>query len=244
VRSIKRVGNKVVKFLLNSKSLSFPREIGGKLLNYIVEQKYGAIMYFDDPKRKKIASLINRIKDETEMLLTMGEAYQLFMAAKNTSKVDGDLAEVGVYKGGSAKLICEAKGDRVLHLFDTFKGIPDVDGIDSNKFHEGQFAASLEEVKNYLKGYQNVFFYKGVFPRTSAPVVKKKFSFVHLDVDTYKSTLDCLKFFYPRMTRGSIMISHDYISARGVRKAFDIFFRDKPEVVLEMFGSQCFVVKL
>ena len=35
------------------------------------------------------------------------------------------MAEVGVYQGVSAKLICEAKGDKELHLFDTFEGLPD-----------------------------------------------------------------------------------------------------------------------
>ena len=46
------------------------------------------------------------------------------MAAKITGKVTGDIAEVGVYKGGSAKIICSAKGDRHLHLFDTFAAFP------------------------------------------------------------------------------------------------------------------------
>ncbi len=56
----------------------------------------------------------------------------------------------------------------------------------------------------------------------------KKFSFVHLDVDTYKSTLDCLAFFYGRMSRGEILISQDYHAATGVRIAVDEFFRINP----------------
>ncbi len=45
---------------------------------------------------------------------------------ERTEKIKGELAEVGVYKGGSAKLICEAKGNSILHLFDTFEGLPNV----------------------------------------------------------------------------------------------------------------------
>ena len=52
------------------------------------------------------------------------------------------------------------------------------------------------------------------------------FSFVHLDVDLYQSTKDGLAWFYPRLNRGGILISHDYSNADGVRKAFDEFFAE------------------
>ena len=65
-------------------------------------------------------------------------------------------------------------------------------------FKKGQFKGSLDEVKNYLKNYQNVFFYKGVFPETAGPIENSVFSFVNVDVDTYKSTLGCLEYFKER----------------------------------------------
>jgi hypothetical protein len=178
------------------------------------------------------------------MLLYDNEAYQIYMSVKRTRKIAGDLAEVGVYKGGSAKLICEANAEKPLHLFDTFEGIPKVDEIDESLFYRGQFSSSLEEVKNCLKEYKNTHFYPGLFPDTAKPVKDKKFSFIHLDVDTYQSTLSCLQFFYPRMNRGGIILSHDYIHAAGVRKAFDEFFEDKFEPIIEMSGTQCLIVKL
>ena len=64
-----------------------------------------------------------------------------------------------------------------------------------------------------------------------------------LDVDLYSSTLDSLKYFYSRLNTGGAIISHDYISAKGVRDAFDEFFSDKPEAIFEISGSQCLVVK-
>jgi hypothetical protein len=83
------------------------------------------------------------------MLLADNEAYQLFATVKAVAKIQGDIAEVGVFKGGSAKLICEAKGNKRLHLFDTFEGIPKVETIDTPKFYKGQYSSSLEDVKNY-----------------------------------------------------------------------------------------------
>ena len=172
------------------------------------------------------------------------EAYQIFMAVTRTKHIAGDLAEVGVYRGGSAKLIREANGIKTLHLFDTFEGLPAVEAIDQPQFNKGQFAASFDHVTNYLREYKNVHFYKGLFPSTAKTVENKEFSFVHFDVDTYESTRSCLDFFYSRMNRGGIILSHDYTSAAGVHRAFDEFFSDKPEPVIEMSGTQCLVVKL
>ncbi len=172
------------------------------------------------------------------------EACQVFTAVRDAAKIQVDIAEVGVYKGASAKLICEAKGEKRLHLFDSFQGIPEVSEIDKPEFFKGQYAASLDDVKERLKGYKNVYFYVGVFPGSSDPVKDLSFSFVHLDVDTYESTLNCLRFFYPRMSPGGIIISHDYPTVLGVRKAFEEFFRDKVEPAVRLAGSQCMVVKL
>jgi O-methyltransferase len=202
------------------------------------------VISYKDGERRPIIELIRRIKRERPMLIDDNEAYQIFMAVKQTGKIKGELAEVGVYKGGSAKLIRESDREKKLHLFDTFDGLPEVGEIDKPFFHEGQFAASLEDVKTYLKSCKDVYFYKGLFPLTAKPVENKIFSFVHLDVDTYESTTSCLQFFYPRMNRGGIIISHDYINAPGVRKAFDEFFKDKVEPIIEMSGSQCLIVKL
>ena len=67
----------------------------------------------------KVIDLIRNISKETEVTLQINEAYQLFMVIQRTKKIKGDIAEVGVYKGGSAKIICEAKGNKALYLFNS-----------------------------------------------------------------------------------------------------------------------------
>ena len=54
-----------------------------------------------------------------------------------------------------------------------------------------------------------------------------------------------LQFFYPRLSLGGVLISHDYraISCPGVRKAFDEFLVDKPEKAIPLWDTQCFFVK-
>jgi hypothetical protein len=236
-----RVIKKFVITLATTKLLKFPRSLVEKIISY----GNGVIIFYYEPERSVIIDLIRKIKSENELLLGYNEAYQIYMAVRRTVKIKGHLAEVGVYKGGSAKLICEAKGDRVLHLFDTFKGLPSLSERDNPKqFCKGQYLTSLNQVKNYLKKYPNINFYKGLFPSTAVSVRKKRFSFVNLDVDIYTSTLSCLKFFYPRMNKGGVIISDDYMTSLGVKKAIDDYFKNKPEPIIELSGSQCLIVKL
>ena len=196
--------------------------------------------------RKNIINLIYETKLKDNMLLSFSEAYSICIAVMATSKVNGNIAEVGVFRGGSARLISELKGERKLFLFDTFEGLPELNTFDtSNEFFKGQFKeTSLDSVKRLLAPYSGVSLIKGYFPETSEPIKSEIFSFVHLDVDLHKSTKDSLDFFYPRISKGGIIISHDYINADGVRKAFDDFFRDKPEIILTFSETQCIVVKV
>ena len=189
--------------------------------------------------------LIHTIKSENEMLLSDLEALQIYVTAQKTEKIPGEIAEVGVYKGGSAKLIREVTR-KPLHLFDTFEGLPELSKSDDPKsFKSGDCYATLESVQVYLKEYSDIRFYKGLFPQTAGQIKNTKFSFVHFDVDMYESTKSCLEFFYPRMSPGGAMISHDYPGFVGVKKAFDEFFVDKPEIIIETFGTgQALVIKV
>ena len=229
---------KIYKTLLN-KVFSVPKKIFGKFLKNYLGKNQKEIVFIDE-----VANFISKIKGEVEMLLSDDEASRIYWAVKSTERINGEIAEVGVYQGGSAKLICEAKKDKNLHLFDTFEGLPKSTEIYESQLREGEMKASLENVKQYLAGYRNVYFYKGVFPETAQAVEGKRFSLVHLDVDLYKGTSDCLKFFYPRMSKGGIIMSHDYPSMGGVKKAFDEFFKDKPEPIIRVSNNQCLIVKL
>lgn len=180
------------------------------------------------------------------VIMTVREVYNLWTYARAAQQVEGDYAEVGVYRGAGARVIREAAPGRTLHLFDTFGGMPETDA--SVDVHQaGDFAdTSLEDVKRFV-GTEGVHYYKGLFPASAAPIAgdARRFAFVHLDVDIYQSTLDGLRFFYPRLTPGGILLSHDY-SARscpGVKRAFTEFFADKPEPVLPVWETHALIVK-
>ena len=148
-------------------------------------------------------------------------------AVQRCMKLKGDIAEAGVYKGESAEAICKIKGEKTLHLFDTFTGLPEemftpIDSIDrvSRKYMQpNMYRASLESVKERLKKYNKIRFYKGLIPDTFKGLKRKKYCFIHIDVDLYKSTLEALKYFLPRRVKGGIIMIHNYNEFIGVRQA-------------------------
>ena len=200
---------------------------------------YGLANYSAGPRRP-VMETIRSIKRGRAMATSPLDAYQLFAAARATAKVKGEAAEAGVFQGATAKLILDALPDKTLHLFDTFEGLPNSqDGYD-----QGQYRGGLDDVRAYL-GSDRVRYHKGYFPTdTGHEVASERFAFVHLDLDYYDGTLAALEFFWPRMPAGGMVLTHDYISLPGPTKAFNTFFQDRPEPVVELSGIQALVVKL
>lgn len=202
----------------------------------------GGVYWYEDMIPPTDLSLIHAVKDFPGMLVTDLEAYNILQAARRMNGIAGHYAEVGTYKGGSAKLICGAT-EKPVHLFDTFEGLPALHDKDNPHFLEGQYAATLDDVRSAVNA-PNAFFYKGLFPASAPANLTAQFAFVHLDVDLYQSTLDSLAYFYPRMNKGAVLISHDY-GGGGVQVAFDEFFADKPEMVIPLaLTTQAMVIKL
>ena len=206
------------------------------------------IATYRQPERLETIRAIRELKGSCEMLLTPLEASQLFSLVRSTYKLGGAMAEVGVFRGASARLIRQADTLRPLHLFDTFEGLPepaetDVE-IHVGRFEKNEFSCSLLQVQNNLKTCANVHFHPGFFPATGKAVENEKFSFVHSDVDLYASTKSVLEFFYTRLLPGGIILTHDFATAEGPHRAFTEFFENLPEPLIELSGDQAMAVKL
>jgi predicted O-methyltransferase YrrM len=178
-----------------------------------------------------------------ESLLSGNEAFTVYSVARAQSALAGEMAEVGVYQGCSAKIISTASGATPLHLFDTFAGLPSPEAHEQNRMRTGHYAASLASVQSFLSGHRNITYHEGLFPGTAEAASGRAFSFVHLDVDLKSSTLACLEFFYPRLVPGGVILTHDYSYLDGVRAAFDEFLSDKDEHAIELPTSQALLVK-
>lgn len=73
--------------------------------------------------------LIRDLNMHSSLLQHWLNAYNLYQFACQTRSVPGAIAELGVYKGGTAKLLSHVLADtgKTLHLFDTFSGMPKTD---------------------------------------------------------------------------------------------------------------------
>jgi len=195
---------------------------------------------------KEFIQLMKLIADYT--LVDNKRCFMIYQFIKQISSLKGDVAEVGVFKGGTARLLAEGikSNNKNLHLFDTFDGMPQTDpGKDMVK--KGDFKnTSLENVKLYLSAFENVRYYQGIFPVSAKPVENLMFSLVHIDVDIYLSAVDCCHFFYSRIVKGGLMIFDDYgqLSCPGVKDAVDEFFSNKSERPCYLPTGQCVIIRL
>lgn len=248
-KKIKKIPNKLKKCCLNPETIFRNKHDSDQFVNLGEWQNIGPDFHISnynnivcDENFKKLSQVLHL---EKKILLSVREMWNIYNWVIKTKDIPGDIAEVGVFRGGSAKLICEIKTKK-LHLFDTFTGLPETDAIDKGLV-EGSFAESLENVKKYLSNYKDVYFYPGIFPQSAEQLDENiaKFSFVHLDVDIYSGTINSLKYFYERVLPGGAILSHDYRCAHtpGVKKAFDEFFQDKPEKIIELWDTQALIIK-
>lgn len=167
---------------------------------------------------------------DSHTLLDHSRLFVLYQAANMTADLPGDVAEAGVAFGGSAfllsKLLNEISPGKVLHLFDSFAGLPSPTiSVDGAHHAAGRFASSVATVEGYLNsgGVHNWETHPGWFEDTLPAITPRGggWSFVHIDADLYESVRTCLNAFLPRMNAGGILVLDDYgfFSTPGVRKA-------------------------
>ena len=175
------------------------------------------------------------------------ESIRLIASEIREQNLEGEGAELGVYKGKFAAEINRLFPNKRLYLFDTFEGFryEDVQIEAQNgysKAKEGDFSdTNIELVKNRLPYEERAVFIKGYFPESVREDLPS-FCFVSLDTDLYKPTYEGLRVFYPKLVKGGAIIIHDYNSSQfpGVKKAVKEFCKEN-EVSLvplcDMHGS-------
>lgn len=142
----------------------------------------------------------------------------LFDYAKIWLDIEADVAEGGVFQGEFARLINQSFPEDSLYLFDTFEGFDERDlKIEyENKYSNeilGHFQTTTTSlVLKKCPVPEKVIIKKGYFPETTEGLETKRFKFVNLDFDLYEPTLSGLKFFYPKMLMGSVILIHDYFN--------------------------------
>jgi len=145
-------------------------------------------------------------------------------------RVDGDVAEVGIYEGGTALFLCEwMRGlDKDLYLFDNFQGFQPTAEDYPLAIPEGWYTGIEEKLRTLFKDEKRVHIITGDCEETIKDYEDKTFCFVHLDLDLYAPTKACLEFFPERMSKGGIIMVHDHHELAGVSKAVREVVGDSP----------------
>lgn len=170
--------------------------------------------------------------------------------AEALQDTEGVYVECGVAAG--AQIIAMAVGapNKIIHAFDSFKGIPlpsnkdnQIPGIRSFKKDErstlpdpgqqemvssGVTVVPLKTFKENiarLQHPQNIVIHEGWFEDTVAKADIDKIAILRLDGDLYNSTRVCLQALFHKVIKGGIVIIDDY-QLPGCRLACREFFRE------------------
>src|SRR3954468_4879728 len=142
---------------------------------------------------KNFQQLFKQVKKHS--LVNKYQAWELWNQVENCVKVDGDILEVGVWRGSTSIImgqkLQQLGSDKTIYACDTFEGVVKSGDAHDNYYKGGEHNdTSLDFVKSQVAKFnlQNVQLLKGIFPEdTGGQIGEKKFSMCHIDVDAYQS---------------------------------------------------------
>lgn len=173
------------------------------------------------------------------------------------NNIEGDFVECGVWRGGSTMaaidtLMKSGKTDREIYLYDTFEGMSEpteadkvFTGTSANELMENTDKldassvwcySALEEVQQNVHSLNypdaKVHYVKGKVEDTIPGTLPGKIALLRLDTDWYESTAHELKYLYPLLVKGGVIIIDDYGHWEGARKAVDEYIKNEKLALL------------
>ncbi|ELP5382198.1 hypothetical protein R1Z42_001593 [Campylobacter coli] len=146
----------------------------------------------------------------------------------------GSVAELGVFRGKTAKEINRIFKNDIFYLFDTFEGFNEKDineeiGLAKQANINDFSNTSLNFVKKQMPCLDKCCFVEGYFPETIVKIPQdEKFKFVNIDMDLYQPILEGLVYFYPKLVKDGVILIHDYFHPyyTGAKRAVDEFCKN------------------
>jgi len=179
--------------------------------------------------------------DEFKLWLPKERYYISWKVAKETSSLNGDFVECGVFKGEQAFYMAK-ECKTTLHLFDSWEGADSFGEHDNIFYKENSFKCSIEDAKATMSEFSNVKFYNGHVPYGFENV--EAISFLNIDLDLYQPTKISLEHLWPKVIVGGITLIdfHDSVSI-GAEKATREYFADKGHLIQVLPTGKCLVIK-
>lgn len=152
----------------------------------------------------------NKIDHDWRIHILCSIAYNV---SKNT---EGDFAECGVFKGDSTYSVinyCNLdKSKKLFWLIDTFDGF-DLSQLSNDELklrNSKQFKNVLNFVKTKFAKIKCARILPGLVPKILKNISSKKFCFVHIDMNAAYPEKMAFKYFFPRLSKGGVIIFDDY----------------------------------
>ena len=157
------------------------------------------------------------------------------LAAVINRQVPGDVVEFGCYIGTTSlfirRLLDARHETRAFHVYDSFEGLPPKSRQDESpaglSFQAGKLAVGKKQfIREFQKArLQSPTIHKGWFDQLTDDDLPEHIAFAFLDGDFYSSIKSSLQLVLPRISKGGVIIMHDYIreALPGVAKAVQEF---------------------
>ncbi len=169
--------------------------------------------------------LYSIVKENT--LVDIYRCYELWDLVRDLKNIEGDILEVGVWRGGTGAVLCKAsEGTKTkVYLADTFTGVVKATEEDT-VYRGGEHSDTSDQIVIDLLTKLNATNYqvlKGIFPDDFPSVKIEKIKLCHIDVDTYQSAKDIFDYAWPKVEVGGAVIFDDYgfWTCEGVTKYFN-----------------------
>ena len=169
----------------------------------------------------------------------------LLWAARNGLRRDGDFVECGVWKGTTARVICDAldfnstgKDYWLYDIFDWTEG-------DKHAPLDGLEAGLYAKVVKRFEDLPTVHVIKGFVPESFSQGVPDKIALLHLDMNSADAEIAALNTLWDRVVAGGIIVLDDYgwDTYLPTKQAEDKFFAERGYSVLELPTGQGIVFK-
>jgi len=148
------------------------------------------------------------------------------------NNVEGDVVEFGCYVGESSKylrmVLDHYCSNKQLYVYDSFDGLPALSAYEEDSgWKPGTLKTNKEVlIENFISnGLKSPIITKGWFKDIDEAAVPEKICFAFLDGDFYDSIYDSLTKIHHKLTKGSVVVLHDYErpDLPGVKAALDNF---------------------
>lgn len=174
---------------------------------------------------EEFKALFSKIKNNT--LVDIYRSYELWTMTKDLQDLEGDILEVGVWRGGTGAIFCKAaeNSKSTTYLADTFTGVvkaTEEDAVYRGGEHSDTSEQIVVDLLNEVEA-KNFKILKGIFPDDFPELKVDKFKLCHIDVDTYLSAKEIYDYVWDKLEVGGMVIFDDcgFWTCEGVTKYFN-----------------------